>query len=129
MFKKFLLSILIGNSSEASLPIFTRQFYVHWNGGYYPLYFYFYGGFLLVFIASFIWCSFLCKCIKKKKHKNSSFLYILGMYLICISARWYMYSPVTAFRPAMLFCIAYFGLSFLNKIFSKKEINYEQNKY
>ena len=103
--------------------------YVHWNGGYYPLYFYFYGGFLLVFIASFIWCSFLCKCIKKKKHKNSSFLYILGMYLICISARWYMYSPVTAFRPAMLFCIAYFGLSFLNKIFSKKEINYEQNKY
>ena len=119
MLMKFLLSIFIGNSKEANLTVFTRKYYTHWYGGFYPLYFYFYGGIKLVLLMSYAWCSFLCKCIKQNISKHSDFLYLLGMYLICITARWYMYTPLNAFRPALLFSIAYLLLSYANKLFRK----------
>ena len=117
---KFLISIFIGNSKDANLTVFTRRYYNHWYGGFYPLYFYFYGGLKLVILMSYIWCSFICKCLKQNIGKYSNFLYLLGMYLVCIAARWYMYTPLNAFRPALLFSIAYFMLLYFDKLSRKR---------
>src|SRR5699024_4275266 len=48
MFKKFLLSIILGGSKveNSSLPSFTRNYYMHYNGGILPIYFHFYLGWL-----------------------------------------------------------------------------------
>ena len=127
MFIKFLYSIIVGNSNEANLAVFTRQYYSHWYGGFYPLFFYFYGGMKLVVIMSYVWCRIVCKCIKENAGKYGKYLYLLGLYLVCIAARWYMYTPLNAFRPTLLFTIAYFALKYFNAFFYKKREIYEEN--
>lgn len=115
MFIKFLISILIGTGPEYNLASYTYNYYPHWFGGYFPLYFYFYGGFLMVIFSSYFWGKFICKCLKKNNSKYSHFLYLLGLYLVCICARWYMYTPVNAFRSTLIFSIVYFLLYLFDK--------------
>ena len=122
MFIKFLISIFIGSSSESNLGLFTYHYYSHWYGGFFPLYFYFYGGILMVIFMSYIWNKFLCNCLKRKKSKYPHFMYLLGLYLICICARWYMYTPLNAFRSLLIFSTVYFLLYIFNKKLQKKEL-------
>lgn len=124
LFLKFLVSIIVGNSADAYLPNFTRQFFSHWNGGYYPLYFYFYSGIVGTILMCFGWCKFICNCLSKRAKKHKDFLYLLGLYLVCITARWYMYSPLSAFRPVILFSIAYFVLTTINGAMYRKKGNF-----
>lgn len=120
LFAKFVQSVFVGNSAGAYLPEFTRQYYAHWNGGFYPLYFYFYGGMPLVIIASYIWNHFVKKCLTYNKKKYNEFFSILSIYIVAIAARWYMYTPLSAFRPVILFSIAFFALQLVARMISKR---------
>ena len=121
MFIKFLGAIFIGDSVTSNLPNLTVKYYSHWGGGYFPLYFYFYGGILMVIFSSYIWNKFLCGCIQKTKSKHPQFKYLVGMYLVCVCARWYTYTPLHAIRPVLLFSLAYFVLYLFNKKLQKNE--------
>lgn len=120
LFCKFLLSVIIGNFSGASLPEFTRRYYMHWYGGFFPLYFYFYGSIPGVIIACLAWCRFICKGINNTFTRHKNFFYLLSLYLVCITARWYMYTPLSALRTTLLFTITYLALDMINKTLEKK---------
>jgi len=116
MFGKFLSSIVTGANSNNVLPTYTYNYYQHWYGGYYPLYFYFYGGIPLVIISALGWCNYIYLCLNFKLKKHKRYFCISGLYIVCITARWYMYSPVNAFRPLLLFSILYFMFEMFNKL-------------
>lgn len=116
LFGKFILSIFVGNSAEAYLPEFTRQYYAHWNGGFYPIYFYFYGGIPLVIVFSYMWNWFVRKCFGYNGKKYMEFFSLLSIYLVAIAARWYMYTPLSAFRPVILFSVAFFMLKVVSEL-------------
>lgn len=116
LFKKFFLSIFIGGSDASSLQFFTRKYYSHWNGGFFPLAFYFYGGVPLVIASSYIWCKTLGKAISGCVKKYSNLFTLVGVYLVSICSRWYMYSPLNAFRPLLLFIIGFVGCEFINRL-------------
>lgn len=114
LFARFILAIFIGNSNEANLTEFTKSFYSHWNGGFFPLYFYFYGGWIGTIVSCFSWAAFLSKCFKDMVSRNKEFLSLVGLYMVCFAARWYTYTPLLTLRPILLFSIAYWGLKVVN---------------
>jgi hypothetical protein len=116
MFQKFLLSLVKGGDVTLLLQNFTRSYYSHWNGGFFPLYFYFYGGFQLVVVVSLLWGRFIINCVNYSFKKHTSFFAIVGVYMVCIAARWYMYSPLNAFRPLIIFTVIYFTLFLVDSL-------------
>lgn len=120
MFGKFLFSIIVGASNESNLSVFTRKFYGHWYGGFFPLYFYFYLGLSGVIIACVSICAFLNKCFKNIESRQNEFHTLLGVYIVCITARWYMYTPQSLIRPVILFAIGYFFLDKTNNLLKRK---------
>lgn len=122
LFFEFVKSIFLGNSASAYLPEFTRQYYSHWNGGFYPIYFYFYGGILLVIVASYIWNAFIKKCFTYRKKKYGELCALLSIYIVSIAARWYMYTPLSAYRPVLLFIISFYAIDLMSRVLSREVI-------
>lgn len=115
LFIKFILSIFFGTSkiSGADLPTYTRQYYMHWYGGIYPYYFYFYFGWIGVIISS-LFCGKIIKTIISNTIQSKSFIRILKLYIIVTLPRWYMYSPQILFRGIILFTMIYGIFQFIN---------------
>lgn len=119
MLWKMIQSIILGESPSSNLSYFTRDYYAHWYGGFFPLAFYFYLGRVGVVLASFGTSRFVNNLFKNiRVHKKMRG--ILGVYLVTIAARWYMYTPVSLFRPILLFVFGYIMLDVTNKTLQKR---------
>lgn len=127
LFGEFVQSLILGLSNvspTASLPFYTRQFYVHQYGGMYPHYFYFYFGWAGV-ISFSLFCAFIMRYVFRRmnrtnKLQSSSTPYaLLGCYIVAVSPRWLLYSPSALFRSVALFWSVFLVLSFLNQSFFK----------
>ena len=123
-FVSFVKSIFFGQNLSESLQFFTRTYYLHYYGGFYPLYFYFYGGLSLVIIFSLLWAKIVFRCLNNRFEKHKDYFSVLGLYLVCITARWYMYNPINAFRPVILFTVLFMILKQID--ISKGKLSHEK---
>lgn len=119
LFGKFFLSIFFGSSlvQGAELAKYTRQYYMHWYGGYYPFFFYYYFGWTGCVIFSII-ISKILKSVINLKDSSQNYYKLLKIYIISSTPRWYAYSPQMLFRGVLLFTIVYLCFEFVNKITS-----------
>lgn len=111
-FLQFILSIFIGSGRSivalGNVPTLTSKYFLHYNGGLMPMYFYFWGGWIGVLASG----ALLAFIINKASESESSFS---GLF-ICLSAamvfRWYVYNPILLFRLSLLiFMIVYLMLA------------------
>ena len=121
LFMKFLYSIFLGFSKvpEANLGTYTRNFYWHYNGGIYPIYFYFYLGWIGVIFFSFI-SRFILKLIGRVYKNDNKFNKLFFVLIITTFSRWYSYNPQILFRQCFIFVIIYYASEFADNIFYKK---------
>ncbi|MDE4541328.1 O-antigen polymerase [Thermoanaerobacterium sp. R66] len=123
LLKQFILSIFFGSKIEnSSLPIYTRNFYVHYNGGLLPYYFYFYCGWIGVIISA-LFINLYTIIIKSKLSKNGGFINCLTVYFVSTTFRWYLYSPITILRGVLLLGIIYMLFDFIYKLKYDKKID------
>ena len=109
MLLKWLLSIILGGNAVpgASVPNYTRQYFVHYFGGVLPFYGYFYLGFFGVVLFA-IWVSLLTGAINRLE-ASSHFLYrCMATYVSCTAFRWYLYSPSQITRGVLIVMAVYF---------------------
>lgn len=121
MFGRFVVSIFVGNNSKADLPTYTRQFYAHWYGGFLPLYFYFYTGYVGMVFACGLYAKMIS--IAYDRLQESDYFKLLAIYLVATAARWYMYSPQIFLRSGILFTIGYWAMYAVNKSIVRRSNN------
>lgn len=114
---RFMLSNIIGGGrvENASLPIYTRKFYIHYYGGIFPHYFFFYLGKIGVFLSAII-ISFYTRILNKKYSSLSDLKKCINVYFIVTTFRWYLYSPLTILRGVLILIIAYYFFYVLIKL-------------
>lgn len=108
VFINFIKSIFFGHysSSKGNLSTITRQYYVHYNGGILPFYFYFYLGWFGVFLIAIYMVGLFNKfsCILDGE---SGLKKCLCLYLVISTFRWYLYSPIQITRGILIFIICF----------------------
>lgn len=132
LFVKFMLSMIFGGSivEDSSLPLFTRNYMIHYNGGVLPIYFYFYLGWLGMLIPAGL-LNFFTKQVKKMSGETKDHVKLVVLYIASTVPRWYLYSPSSLVRGVMIFYVAYFIFLVLDntkkvyliKDYSNKEVN------
>lgn len=116
LFWKFLLSVIFGGSiGNSSLPIYTRNFFMHYNGGIYPYYFYFYLGWVGVGLSTLL-IRVYSSIVNQKDMQKSGLFSCISVYFIATTFRWYLYTPIIIIRGTLLLIIVYLGFSFVNKL-------------
>lgn len=114
-FVPFFLSIFLGGSvPNSSLPIITREYYLHYYGGIYPYFFYFYFGIFGILISSLMLCIFIKK-INQISFTSSIYCKAIAIYATCTVPRWYLYSPLILFRGSIFILIIIFVLKQFTK--------------
>lgn len=122
MFGTFWLSMLAGGSVNTSgnLAVYTSAMFVHYNGGYLPIYFYFYIGYIGCMFAAVVVALYF-RMIDRAANRRRCLTYMLGVYISCASFRWFLYSPSQLFRGALLFCIFYMLIKFVHNTIQQKK--------
>lgn len=116
LFGKFLLSIIFGGSIQnSSLPLYTRTYFTHYNGGVFPYYFYFYLSWAGVVISTLL-IRLYTSIINQKELVKSGLFRCISVYFIATTFRWYLYTPIIILRGTLLLIIVYYGFSFINKL-------------
>jgi hypothetical protein len=116
LFMKFMLSIIFGGRIEnSSLPLYTRSIYLHYNGGIFPYYFYFYLGWFGVIISTFL-IRIYTHFITNKEMRVNGFKNCISVYFVATTFRWYLYTPLIILRGVMLFIIVYFGFQLIYRL-------------
>lgn len=112
LFGKWVLSMFLGGSvKDSNLAYYTRQFFVHYNGGVLPFFAWFYLSFPgLVLLAFYL--RFLFLKISTANCNNNGLIRCLAVYVCASTFRWYLYSPSQIFRGVMLLCLVY-GFAYL----------------
>ncbi len=95
------------NSNYRNLPSISRNYYVHCNGGYITSYFYYWLGFLGIFIIS-LYIGVLFRKINKLDHNSNDYIKIISIYIISTIPRWYLYNPTPLLRGILITSILYF---------------------
>lgn len=115
LFFSFLTSMLFGGSivENAALPLFTRQYMVHYNGGILPVYFYFYLGWIGIIIPAIL-VAFYTRKIQSLNEKSSPYLKLMLLYITSTVPRWYLYSPSSLIRGVLVFSVFYFLIYFIS---------------
>lgn len=120
MFISFMIYIFSGiNLFNANLPTYTRNFFVHYFGGLYPIYGYFYFGIIGVFIFLF----YLILIIRKINNINvtsNGFTKCLVILVVSTVPRWYLYSPFQITRNIFLMWVFWYLIKIIDD-FSKKK--------
>ena len=128
-FLRWLASIVLGSSrvANSSLPNITRVQYVHYGGGFLPVYFYSYLGYIgVVLIALFV--VFMLRTINAscdrtdgKKGKGSAFMAsICSLYIVATASRWYLYSPSQLTRGLLLCLLVSSVLLFIDDMVQRR---------
>ena len=110
MFIKFIISQFLGGNivNGSDLSVFSHDYYAHWYGGVLPYYWHFYLGYcgvgLIALYISTLIKKFWGKVSNLKKN-NSGLAKCLGLFFVCTTPRWYLYSPFPVFRGFLLLII------------------------
>lgn len=127
LFVNFLVSMVLGGSlvENSSLPLFTRTYMVHYNGGILPIYFYFYLGWLGILISAIL-LSFYTRKIQNLNEKSSAYSKLVLLYITATVPRWYLYSPSSLIRGVLVFSLVYYLMYFIN---SRLKLNKKKHLY
>lgn len=122
-FLQFFIAQFIGTgsslTSKSVLSLITREYYVHYYGTCLPFYFYFWLGYLGVFIGGAGIALFI-NGIDKSKKPLASLIFIM---IFSTVFRWYLYSPNTLFRGCIILTsFVYLMVKLLN---NKAKVHFE----
>ena len=110
---QFFLSIFGGSLiKNSSLSSFSQSYYWNGGGGTLPHYFYFYLGYIGVFLIAIFTCVLL-KVFYLKKQNDYSICFVI--FITTTVPRWFLYSPTTFFRGVLVFSLVYFIFHCLTK--------------
>lgn len=119
LFFQWVLSMLIGGSvPDSNLAYYTRQFFLHYNGGVLPYFAWFYLGFIGVLLLS-IYIRFLFGRISQVNVESSGLIRCIAIYVCASTFRWYLYSPAQLFRGILLLCFVYVFADLVDRITNK----------
>ena len=129
LFTRWVLSMFLGGSvTDSNLAIYTRQNYVHYNGGVLPFFAWFYLGLIgLAFLGFYL--RFLFKTISKAGDNSGGLVRCVALYITCTCLRWYLYSPSQLIRGAMFMCLAYGLCNAANSVMSNEPIRIPLRKW
>ncbi|EOW1985816.1 hypothetical protein ACNZ6T_002548 [Enterococcus faecium] len=110
----FLKSIFLGsNSNSGNVTLFVKEHYFsNEGGGLFPTNFYFWGGWIGVFIASII----ISVIFNKFFSSNNELLKMINVIIIVTIPRWFIYSPLILFRTMFLISVVYLVYYLFNKV-------------
>lgn len=123
LFKNFCLSIFFGGSvTNSNLAYYTRNYIFHYFGGVLPFFFYFWLGWIGIFIPSVIVAKIINYSSKLSLIENDfpSYLKLIMVYLLVTIPRWYLYSPTPLFRGLLLFTLVYLFFKLVHNLTIKK---------
>lgn len=116
LFKNFIQSIFIGQlATDWNLASYTRDYYIHWNGGVYPQYGYAWLGWSGMVLFSFI-PAIYARLINNLNINSSVFKQLLVFYIVACTPRWYLYSNNDLIRGALIFFLLYKLTTFIEEI-------------
>ena len=120
LFGKFILSLFLGGTKVkgASLPVYTRGFYMHYYGGLLPFYFNFYLGWIGVIVSALI-VKFYINIINKLNIDSNYLIKAVCIYVCITVPRWYLYSPFPLLRGTVLLVLLCIVTNFFHKICKK----------
>ncbi|WEG73798.1 hypothetical protein [Vagococcus intermedius] len=113
----FIISLFTGGDRGVSsnLSLITREIFIHQFGGVFPIWFYYWLGYLGVILAGVVTYLFTVVI----QIKNSNFAKLLAIFIFSTTPRWYLYSPTNLFRSSMLFLIVYIFVKFIHYLTQK----------
>ena len=114
-------TILGSKSNYAQVTGISRQYYLHWGGGFIMMYFYYWLGVFGVIIIS-VYFSYLLNVFSKINYDSNNYVKILFLYFICTIPRWYLYFPTSLFRGIFVLSVVYLIFS----IFINHNNNYQK---
>ena len=124
--QQWLLSIVLGGSSvaDSQLAFVTRQFYPHWFGGVYPIFFQFYLG-VIGTILSAAWIAVLMRLVNKSASSagvegtlTQDLRALCMLYVVISVPRWYLYTPSQVTRGLLLCFVVSMVLLLVDKLMS-----------
>ena len=118
LFIMFIGSIFVGGSilPNANLSQYTHKYFMHWFGGVFPFYGYYYLGYFGVLIFA-LYIVFIIKKCNKNKPKELAGVVLIYTTMTCFT--WYLYAPSSITRGVMLIILCYYAIVITNKIFYK----------
>lgn len=113
MFVLLIISMFTGSSilPQSLLSEYTHKTYLHYYGGVYPCYGWYYLGGIGVILFALMLILIIRKLLNKTKFKFEFFVPVV----ILISASpflWYLYHPSSMIRSPMLLILGYYGVIF-----------------
>lgn len=125
LFGQSIKYIFLGSSvPDSSLIIYAKKYYVHSMGNISIIYFYFWFKEI-----GFIFFSFLSTMyIRLHKYMDNryindykaKYLYLLFVYFISTTPRWYLYSPFPLLRGVLIFSVCYLIFEFFDRLIKSK---------
>lgn len=128
LFGKFLLSMIFGGSkiANSNLPVYTRQYFEHYYGGFLPHYSFFYLGYAGVILVA-LYLNLILNKFLNKENQKSPIVKFLGLYVTCTVPRWYLYSPSNLIRGVLLVIVCGYIFLIADKIINKYKNNKKEN--
>jgi hypothetical protein len=134
-FYNYCINVILGSSYNFSeilnketitnIPATASNYHINYGGSVFPIYFYFWFGWLGVIISGILTSKYIAFFSKQKSELGS----LIFLAIIVTVPRWYLYSPLALFRgPLVLLPLLFFLLKFIEHVFSirnktKKTIN------
>lgn len=105
----FLAAIFIGYKSFPTylLQNVADRFYQNYAGGIYPYYFYFFANWIGVVFSVLIVGAYL-NALKYLNKSGHDLVKCIGVFFICHTFRWYLYTPYSLLRGTLILCVLYF---------------------
>lgn len=98
-----------GNWNGAEKALVTRisnQYFTNVGGGILPTHFYFWLG-LVGAVCAFIFLTFI---IRKIYYQKNQYFYLMMLFIVATSPRWYLYTPLNFFRGPIFFNLILYNL-------------------
>ena len=124
MFFLFIVSMFTGSSvlPESLLSQYTRKNYIHFYGGVFPYYGWYYLGPIGVVAFAFLIVLIIRKLYNKKNIKLEMFVPII-ILISSSSFLWYLYHPSSLIRSPMLMLIVFYVVIWADKLLKKLKTN------
>lgn len=115
----FILSIFIGSNNELSdvTRYVTNNYYMNWGGGVFPSHFFFWLSWGGVILGAILVLFF----INKVGYSKTIFQQFISIVVIITVPRWYLYTPLSIFRPIFLLSIVFLIFLITQTILSKEK--------
>ena len=120
LFGQFIRGIFLSMNPEYVVPEITNAYVTHYGGGMPPHFFYFYIGPLGVLISGILIAVYL-NIVRKVTTRTPGLIKCIGVFVVCHTFRWYLYSPLGLLRGILFLVIVYYGFVFLRQLLRIKK--------